>query len=58
MNFVRHICEHNKKCRIAEHCTVAVEITNLDDESKSVRRYIKGRGDCAEEISEVLENDR
>ncbi len=45
-NKVKHICQYNEKCKIAERCTVAVEITNIDDASNNIRRYIQGRGEC------------
>lgn len=45
-NEIKHICKHNEKCKIAERCTVAIEVTNFDDASNNIMRYIKGRGEC------------
>lgn len=45
-NEIKHICQHNEKCKIAEHCTVAIDVTTFDDASNNIMRYIKGHGEC------------
>ncbi len=48
-NEIRHICQHDEKCKNVENSTAAIEITTFDDGRNNIIRYIKGRGECEAE---------
>lgn len=43
---IKHICSENPKCKIAEHCITAIDVTTIEDLFNGERRYIKGVGEC------------
>lgn len=43
---VKHICRKNPKCKNAEYCLSAIEITTFGDVAENQRVYIKGIGGC------------
>ena len=43
---IKHICSENQKCKKAEHCIIAIDVTTIEDLLNGERRYIKGVGEC------------
>lgn len=41
-----HICSENPRCKMAEHCITAIDVTTIGDFGNGKRRYIKGVGIC------------
>lgn len=46
---IKHICEENENCTIADRCTTAIDVANIGDLASRKRRYIRGIGLCKPE---------